>query len=273
MSDPGDWSSPKVKWLGKVIGGVAGYLLGGPFAAVLGVILGHMLDVWRPSPGRDPGAQNRTQVAFLRATFSVMGHLCKADGRISEDEIAMASRVMDRMGLTGAHRRTAMDMFRQGKAPEFRLDDTLNEFRARCGRHPMLLGLFTEIQLSAALADGTLTPQEDTALRYICMRLGIPRPLFEQLLRTARAERGDRAREAGAASAANDPESAYGTLGVEVNASDAEVKRAYRRLLSRHHPDKLAGEGMSEEMIRMANERTQAIRRAYERIQSMRGAA
>ena len=273
MSGLGDWSSPKVKWWGKVIGGVAGYLLGGPFAAVLGVVLGHMVDGWRPTTRRDPGVQTRTQAAFLRATFSVMGYLCKADGRISEDEIAMASKIMDRMGLTGAHRRTAMEMFRQGKAPEFHLDDALNQFRAQCGRHPMLLGMFTEIQLSTALADGALTPQEDTALRYICVRLGIPRPMFEQFLRAARAERSNREREPGAASTANDLESAYGTLGVEVNASDAEVKRAYRRLLSRHHPDKLAGEGMSEEMIRMANDRTQAIRRAYERIQSMRGAA
>jgi DnaJ like chaperone protein len=266
----GDGSGSIVKWWGKVIGGIAGYLLGGPLAAVAGVVLGHIVDGWRPSTGRSPGAQTRTQAAFLRATFSVMGHLCKADGRICEDEIAMASKVMDRLGLTGAHRRTAMEMFRQGKAPDFRLDDALSQFRAQCGRHPMLLGMFTEIQLSAALADGALTPQEDAALRCICVRLGIPRPMFEQFLRAARAERSNREREPEAAS---DLESAYGTLGVEVNASDAEVKRAYRRLLSRHHPDKLAGEGMSEEMIRMANDRTQAIRRAYERIQSMRGAA
>jgi len=261
-----------VKWWGKVIGGIAGYLLGGPLAAVAGIAFGHVMDARRraaPAPGQRSGAQ----ATFLEATFAVMGYLCKADGRVSEEEIAMASRIMDRMALDAAHRQMAMDMFRDGKAPGFRLDEMLNRFRARCGRHPMLLGLFTEIQVSAALADGALTPQEDSALRYICFRLGIPRPMFEQLLRAAGAARGGRAREPERSTAADDLESAYGTLGIEIGASDAEVKRAYRRLLSRHHPDKLAGEGMSEEMIRIANDRTQAIRRAYERIQSVRGAA
>ncbi|MEZ5447151.1 MAG: co-chaperone DjlA [Gammaproteobacteria bacterium] len=261
-----------MKWWGKVIGGIAGYLLGGPLVAAAGVVLGHVMD-GRRRAAPAPGERSGTQAAFLQATFSVMGYLCKADGRVSEEEIAMASRIMDRMALDPVHRQLAMDMFRDGKAPGFRLDEVLNRFRARCGRHPMLLGLFTEIQLSAALADGALTPQEDSALRYICVRLGIPRPMFEQLLRAAGAARGGRAREPERSTPADDLESAYGTLGIEVGASDAEVKRAYRRLLSRHHPDKLAGEGMSEEMIRMANDRTQAIRRAYERIQSVRGAA
>lgn len=261
-----------MKWWGKVIGGIAGYLLGGPLAAAAGVVLGHMMD-GRRRAAPAPGERSGTQVAFLRATFSVMGYLCKTDGRVSEEEIAMASRIMDRMALDAANRQMAMDMFRDGKAPGFRLDEVLTRFRARCGRHPMLLGLFTEIQLSAALADGALTPQEDSALRYICVRLGIPRPMFEQLLRAASAAHGGRAREPERTTPADDLESAYGILGIETGATDAEVKRAYRRLLSRHHPDKLAGEGMSEEMIRMANDRTQAIRRAYERIQSVRGAA
>lgn len=269
----GDGSGSNVKWWGKVFGGIAGYLLGGPLAAVAGVVLGHVMDGRQRAALAGPAERSGTQAAFLQATFSVMGYLCKADGRVSEEEIALASRIMDRMALNAAHRQMAMDMFRQGKAPGFGLDEALNRFRARCGRHPMLLGLFTEIQLSAAFADGALTPQEDTALRYICVRLGIPRPMFEQLLRAAAAARGGRAREPDRTAAPGDLESAYGTLGIEMNASDAEVKRAYRRLISRHHPDKLAGEGMSEEMIRMANDRTQAIRRAYERIQSVRGAA
>lgn len=269
----GEGSGSIVKWLGKVIGGIAGYLLGGPWAAVAGAVLGHMMDGRQRAAPAGTGERSDTQAIFLQATFSVMGYLCKADGRVSEEEIAMASRVMDRMALNAAHRQMAMDMFRQGKAADFRLDETLNRFRARCGRHPMLLGLFTEIQLSAALADGALTPQEDSALRYFCVRLGVPRPMFEQLLRAASAGRGGRARQPDRSAPADDLESAYGTLGIEMNASDAEVKRAYRRLLSRHHPDKLAGEGMSEEMIRMANDRTQAIRRAYERIQSVRGVA
>jgi DnaJ like chaperone protein len=59
-------------------------------------------------------------------------------------------------------------------------------------------------------------------------------------------------------------------LDVPKSAADSEVKKAYRRLMSQHHPDKLVSKGLPEEMIKLANEKTQQIRKAYERIKASR---
>lgn len=252
-----------MSWWGKIIGGTFGYVLGGPLGALLGATLGHHYDM-RRGHLRGPGARVRTQTAFFTATFSVMGCLCKADGRISEEEIALARTVMDRMALNEAQRQLAMNLFREGKRPDFSLDAVLAQLRTVCHRHPLLLGMFVEIQLSAALADGALNAQEDHTLRHICMRLGVHPQLYEQMLRIVGASRERSAPAQPAADLSLDD--AYAILGVPSTASDEEVKRAYRRLLSQHHPDKLAAQGLPEEMMKIANDNTQRIRRAYERI-------
>ena len=79
---------------------------------------------------------------------------------------------------------------------------------------------------------------------------------------------GERARPAATRPSLHD---AYAVLGVEKDASDAEVKRAYRRLRSQHHPDKLVSKGLPEEMMKVATQKTYEIRQAYERVREARG--
>ncbi|OQX47943.1 MAG: molecular chaperone DjlA, partial [Candidatus Sedimenticola endophacoides] len=64
---------------------------------------------------------------------------------------------------------------------------------------------------------------------------------------------------------------AYAILNVSADATDAEVKRAYRRLLSQHHPDKLVAKGLPDEMMKVAAQKTHEIRQAYERVKEARG--
>jgi DnaJ like chaperone protein len=269
-------------WWGKVFGGAFGFMAGGPIGALIGAVVGHKLDQGMARLGRADrapaglDARERVQTAFFTATFAVMGHLAKADGRVSPGEIQAAAGLMDRMALDAEHRRVAQDLFREGKAPGFPLDEVLDQLRLETRGRRDLLRLFVAIQIQAAQADGEIGPEERRVLARIGQRLGFSRLEVEALEAMARAEAHFRQRSgAGARPPQHGPslEDAYAVLGVAPEADDATVTRAYRRLMSQHHPDKLVSKGLPEEMIRLATEKTQEVKAAYERIREARGTA
>lgn len=265
-------------WWGKVIGGALGFMLGGPLGAVLGAALGHNFDRGLGMVLRDQqyttGDTERVQAAFFTATFSVMGHVAKADGRVSETEIAMARQVMTQMRLSDDQKQAAMRLFNEGKQPDFPLEGVLEQFRRETHRRRHLIQMFLEIQIYTALADGVLQDIERSTLLQICTRLGFSRVQFEQLVSMVKAQQqfaGGAGRGPGATHRAPSLDDAYAVLGIDKQASDAEVKKAYRRLTSQHHPDKLVAKGLPEEMMEVAKRKTQEIRAAYDRIREARG--
>jgi DnaJ like chaperone protein len=271
-------------WLGKVVGGAFGFIMGGPLGAVLGAALGHQLDRNVGDMGLleadfAGGTQHRVQMAFFTATFSVMGHIAKSDGRVTEAEIEAARSVMNRMELPEELRRTAIRLYNEGKRSEFPLDATLEQFRTECQRRYSLFRMFVEIQLEAALADGALHGIEERLLLHLCERLHFSRFEFYAIKTRMEAERrfaryGGRQHQWGRrdSSAAREPPlaDAYAILGLAATASDGDIKRAYRRLMSQHHPDKLVARGMPETMVRIATDKTQKIRKAYEVVSKSR---
>lgn len=268
-------------WWGKVFGGAFGFAVGGPLGALLGAVLGHKLDrgleTLQAPEALEEGDRERVQTAFFIATFSVMGHLAKADGRVSEREIALARAVMDQMDLTAEKRRTAIGLFEEGKAPEFPLDAVLEQFRRECHGRRALIQMFLEIQIQAAYADGPPGPVEDRLLRHICTKLGIPHLLLRRLEDLVRLQHEFMAGGHGPGRGQTAPsstgptlEQAYAVLGVSAKTPDAEVKKAYRRLISQHHPDKLVSKGLPEEMMKIAAQKTHEIRQAYEIVSRAR---
>jgi DnaJ like chaperone protein len=266
-------------WWGKLIGGAFGFMLGGPLGALLGAALGHNLD---RGLGRlagqeslEPGDRERIQTAFFTATFSVMGHLAKVDGRVSEQEIAVAQSLMSRMDLSPVLRRTAIRLFNEGKAQGFPLDEVVQQLRRECHRRQDLIRMFLEIQIQAALADGRLSPGEEQLLLRICRYLGVSEASFRLLEGMVRAALGMGSGEGEKAWAGRPGKKsladAYAILNLPPEADEAEVKRAYRRLRSQHHPDKLVSKGLPEEMMKLAAQKSHEIRTAYETIKSHRG--
>ncbi len=271
-----------MSWWGKLVGGAFGFMLGGPLGALFGAAVGHQFDKGLNRAGLEfaggPGEQERVQAAFFTALFSVMGAVAKADGRVSEDEIAMARSVMQQMALDEAQKRVAIDLFNAGKQPDFDLDAVVAQFRQESRRRTNLQRMFLEILLHAAWADGVLHPDEQRLLRRVADGLGFSPDAFARLEAMVRAQRAFFGGGAGAGTGAHEAppradrlKEAYELLGVDENASDAEIKKAYRRLMNQHHPDKLVAKGLPEEMIRMATEKTQEIKAAYELIRKARG--
>jgi DnaJ like chaperone protein len=256
---------------GKLIGGVSGYLLGGPIGLLIGVALGHQFDrgIARLGGGFSTVVNHAgVQRAFFQTTFSVMGHVAKADGRVSEEEISLARQVMVRMGLTEPSRLEAIKCFNEGKQPDFALGPMLERFHHATRRARNLRQMFIEIQLHAAYADGELNSAERKLLLHICAELGFSGTDFERLDAMIRAEQ--HAARGGPVEQVS-LEDAYAILNITPEATDAEVKRAYRRLTNQHHPDKLVAKGLPEDMMKLAEEKTREIRVAYERIRDARG--
>lgn len=268
-------------WWGKILGALCGAFLFGPLGLVLGLFIGHFFDKHFNASLQHFNAhaqqQSYSQQIFFRSTFLVMGHIAKADGRISEAEIQVARSIMRKMGLSEAQKQQAIGYFEQGKQPSFNLNVTLTELTQTCRHNKVLLRMFLEIQLQAAAADGGLTASKQAVLQTICQHLGFA-PLnfgfFEDLFNFQQQYQQHYHRHSYQQSSPRHSlkiEDAYALLGVNADAGDAEIKRAYRRLMSQHHPDKLVAKGLPEEMIKLATEKTQNIKAAYEKICAARG--
>jgi DnaJ like chaperone protein len=272
-----------MSWWGKVVGGALGFAMGGPIGALLGAAVGHQLDRglevaaqhdklgWQGQTGH--AHQERVQTVFFTTVFSVMGHLAKADGRVSESEIQIARNVMRQMQLDSQQQKFAIDLFNQGKQPGFPLEEVIEQFHLECGRNRNLKQMFLEILLHAAYADGVMHEAERHLFARICRQLGFSQTEFSILEGMVKAQQAfhGRAQQETARPNKNLLQEAYTALGIKAQAGDDEVKRAYRRLMSQHHPDKLVAKGLPEEMIKLANERTAEIKAAYDTIRAARG--
>ena len=259
-------------WWGTLIGGALGYVFAGPLGALVGAALGGNFDRGLSMGDRidagdganmGVGEQQRVQLAFFTTTFSVMGHIAKADGHVSKAEIRAAEDIMSQMQLSAEQRKAAIKLFDQGKAADFPFEEVLRQFKQECHRRTSLVQMFIEIQIATALSDGKADPGEKRVLYRIGEILDFSREQIDHLFNIA----------SGAKPSADDTltlAQAYKILGVEKESSDAEIKKAYRRLMSQHHPDKLVAKGLPEEMIQLATEKTQEIRKAYELVKSKR---
>ena len=260
-----------MNWWGKVLGGTFGFVMGGPLGAVLGAALGNYFDKGMAGVDADPalGAQGteRVQTAFFTAVFSMMGHVAKADGRLSPDEISLAQQVMDQMRLQPEQRKLAIGLFEQGKQQQFPYAQVLEQFRRECLRRRNLIQMFLEILTATALADGAMDPAERRVLDGIAVSLGVSQAEYDRLVMRMNAQ----FRFSTDARPQDKLQDAYKVLGLESSAETAEVKKAYRKLMSQHHPDKLVSKGLPEEMMEMAKRKTQEIKTAYDTIMAQRG--
>lgn len=261
-------------WWGKALGGAFGFMVGGPLGALMGVAFGHNFDRGMKGIGQSDwesggsGDQDRVQAAFFTATFSVMGYIAKADGKVTQSEIRLAEEVMRQLGLDGEMRDSAKKLFNEGKSDDFPIDEILDQFKSELRRRTTLVQMFLEIQLQAAYADGVMDPSEEKVLAHICQRLGIPLAQLKRMEEMLKAGFGGQRQASSEQTSLPD---AYAILGVDKTVSDTDLKKAYRRLMSQHHPDKLVAKGLPDEMIKDATAKTQQIKSAYEQVKESRG--
>lgn len=274
---------------GKIIGALLGLIFLKWPGLVLGLFVGHMFDIGygkdfskRGRFARFSSSQDATQrqTVFFHALFSALGHVCKADGKVTPDEIAVASALMDNMKLSGDIRQAAQEAFRNGKAKDFALAPILDEFKKHCGGRRDVLQMFLEILISASCADGRITPPELEVLEKVARSLHFSRQDLHFLISTY--EAGQRFRQRGGShhsqsqsqstySSSHSLQDAYRILGIAQIDDDKAIKRAYKKQMTLHHPDKLSAKGLPAEALELAKGKAQDIQAAYELIKETRG--
>jgi len=277
---------------GKLLGTCFGFMFGRWLGAALGFWLGHLFDKsLKQDFDKAGGFQgffdkdelDQRQALFFSSCFAVMGHIAKSNGRVSEIHIQAATAFMDEMGLHGEERKEAQNAFRSGKTSEFSLKESIRDVKEVFGRRYDLLQLFLEIQIQMVFSDGHLAEQEKQLLQQVSKLLGLSSRHFQFLLNRYQAEfqfRKHRAQQQNYHSEQSRGHSEYrhkttttpslnrgnalAVLGLSDKATDKDIKRAYRKLMSQHHPDKLVSQGLPPHMMEIAKQKSQDIQSAYE---------
>ncbi|MBS5999457.1 MAG: co-chaperone DjlA [Haemophilus haemolyticus] len=284
-------------FIGKIIGVFLGWKVGGFFGAIAGLILGSIADKKLYELGSVSSSffkkKTTRQDLFMQTTFAVLGHLSKSKGRVTEEDIQLANQLMIQLKLDDAGRKLAQDAFRRGKESDFPIRQVIREFRIGCGQRADLLRMFLQVQVQAAFADSELHENEKEVLYVIAEELGLSHMQFEQMIAMEMAARAFtqggfyqqyqqgayqggyqyQQQNSGGYQHASGPtlNDAYKVLGVTESDEQNMVKRAYRRLMNEHHPDKLVAKGLPPEMMEMAKEKTQQIQAAYDLICKAKG--
>ena len=245
--------------IGALVGGIPGLLIGGLIGYGAGLVLRQSV----------VGGLRVVQSQLIDSVFAIMGALCKADNVVTRDEINTVEKIFRMFNLQAEQRDQAKAAFNRGKQAGFDLDAAVDQFaRISHGRAP-LLQLFLQLQCMAIAADGRLDPAEHAMLVRIARRLGLGEADVSQL------EALLRAGTAGPSAPGGRPPQdkladAYTALGVTPETDAAMIKRAYRKLISQNHPDKLAARVLPESMRAVAEERSREINSAYDLIKAAR---
>jgi len=245
--------------IGGAIGGLPGFLLGGAAGYYSGIALQRFII----------GNLRVAQTQLFDSVFAIMGALCKADNVVSREEINAVEQIFKMLNLQGEQREQAKAAFSRGKQADFDLDAAVDQFaQITRGRGP-LLQLFLQLQVMAVAADGRIDPAEHEMLVRIARRLGLSEADVSQLEALLRATKDGR-RAPGGPPPQDRLNDAYTALGVTPESTNAEIKRAYRKLISENHPDKLASRGLPDSMRPVAEERSRELNAAYDLLKEAR---
>ena len=239
---------------GKVLGGAAGFAIGGPLGALIGAGAGHLVDKARASAFAAVVDDDPTkQVGFTIAVIALGAKLAKADGVVTPDEIRAFRRVFKVAPEESSNVARVFNMARKSTAG---YEPYAKQVAGMFRYNPAVLEELLNCLFIIAKADGSVHEDELAYLQNVSAIFGFSEGDFVRI------------REENIGFDGADP---YTILGVAHDAEDDAVKSAYRKLVRENHPDTLIAQGMPEEFVEVANEKLAAVNAAYDKICAARG--
>jgi DnaJ like chaperone protein len=246
-------------WLGKVIGGTIGLALAGPVGAVAGAVFGHMFDSegnQRLFPGdKTLTPDERAQMTFFVASFSMLAKIAKADGRVVDSEITSVRRfMMEDLKLNSQSMKAAEMIFQTALNSQQGFNDFAAQFYQQFHDQPQLMEMMVDILIRVSVADGQLNAIEEQMISSAVRIFNISADMYQKIrLRYIQ-----------------DSDKYYAILGCGREDTNEHIKQQYRKLVRDFHPDTIASKGLPEEFIKFANDKFREIQGAYEIIKKER---
>jgi len=246
-------------WLGKAIGGTVGFALGGPIGAVAGAVFGHMFDGDEEKPrmisGQGGSVEERAQMAFFVAAFSMLAKLARADGQVSEAEVNAIRQFMARdLNLNAQSRQAAEQIFQTALNTPQSFEDFASQFYQHFSGQPQLLEFMIDILLRVSVADGALQEAEERLILSAVRTFQISDADYQKIKSRY----------------VKNTERYYAALGCNSSDSNDEIKKKYRKLVRDYHPDAISAKGLPDEFVKFANDKFREIQEAYEAIRKER---
>ncbi len=256
-----------MSWLGKMIGGTIGFAIGGPIGAVAGAAFGHTFvdkkeqEYLSSKPRFQPdmetlSSNEQAQLIFFTAAFSMLAKISKADGQVTDMEITAVENFMKRdLQLDSAGQETAKNIFRQAMTSHESFDAFAAQFYSVFRTQPNIIDLMMDVLLRVSAADGNISNEEESILLSATRIFNYSNADYNRF-KSRYVKKTNRY---------------YAVLKCDEKASNEEVKKQYRKLVTEYHPDKIEAKGLPEEFIKFANDKFKEIQEAYDVIKKERG--
>lgn len=252
----GQWRTDKHQTVmsiwGKILGGAAGFAIGGPLGALMGAVAGHAVDKMRVAGG-DEAEDATKRIAFTIAVIALGAKMAKADGKVTRDEVDAFKRVFR---IPPEEAKNVGRVFDQARRDVRGFEPYARQISGMFADNPVVLEELLNGLFHIARADGEIAAEELAYLQQVSQIFGFD------------SDRWERVRAGNMGPDQSDP---YEIIGVPRDAADVDIKSAYRKLVREHHPDRLVAQGLPQEFIDLANEKLATINSAYDSIQQSRG--
>ncbi len=238
--------------IGKWITGGLGWALFGPIGGILGFVVGSVIDGTQVSSGRQeyqPG-QPTTQGGYIMSLLVLVAAVMKADGKVLKSELDYTKQFfINSFGVAAAGE--AIKILRDLLNQNIPVTDVCNQIRHNMD-HPSRLQLL-HFLFGIAAADGVVHEAEHKLIKHIAMHMGISQKDYESIESMFVAN----------------TDAAYKILEADPSATDDELKKAYRKMALKYHPDKV--HYLGEDVQKAAHEKFQKVNEAWETIKKQRG--